>query len=81
MKTNLLNKGHVVFQSWLQGGGIGNVMMGMGTSISWFLVGVEWINGHSGLFVALSAMASLVITIVGAAKAKKYRKENKHNEE
>ena len=51
-------------------------MMATGTITSWFWVGIEWTNDHSGLFVAIAAIVSTVITIMGAMKASSYRKGN-----
>jgi hypothetical protein len=57
-------------------GDTGNLLMGGGALTSWFWVGIEWTNDHSGLFVAIAAIVSTVITIIGAVKAAKYRKEH-----
>ena len=48
--------------------------MAFGTVTSWLWVGVEWMNDHSGLFVAVAAIVSTGITVMGAVKANKYRK-------
>jgi|TARA_R110000744_G_scaffold238073_1_gene355455 hypothetical protein len=53
----------------LQGDGTGNFMMLTGTSFSWFFFGIEWIDDHSGFFIALAAMISTLVTIWGAFKA------------
>ena len=52
----------------------GGVLMAFGTVTSWLWVGVEWMNDHSGLFVAVAAIVSTGITVMGAIKANKYRK-------
>ena len=54
----------------------GALMMATGTVTSWFWVGIEWTNDHSGLFVAIAAIVSTVITVMGAVKASNYRKSN-----
>ena len=54
----------------------GALMMATGTITSWFWVGIEWTNDHSGLFVAIAAIVSTVITVMGAVKASNYRKSN-----
>ena len=54
----------------------GALMMVTGTLTGWFWVGIEWTNDHSGLFVAIAAIVSTVITIMGAMKASNYRKGN-----
>tara|TARA_R110000772_G_scaffold57083_5_gene129552 strand:+ start:1956 stop:2153 length:198 start_codon:yes stop_codon:yes gene_type:complete len=54
----------------------GALMMATGTVTSWFWVGIEWTNDHSGLFVAIAAIVSTVITVMGAIKASNYRKGN-----
>lgn len=69
-----LTKRHPSMDNIVHGGGAGNVLMGAGTITSWFWVGIEWTNDHSGLFVAIAAIVSTVITIIGAMKAAKYRK-------
>lgn len=50
-------------------------MMAIGTVTSWFWVGIEWTNEHSGLFVALAAIVSTLITVLGAIKSNQSRKE------
>mgnify|MGYP003639435959 CR=1 FL=1 len=54
----------------------GALMMATGTLTGWFWVGIEWTNEHSGLFVAIAAIVSTVITVMGAMKASSYRKAN-----
>ena len=54
----------------------GALMMAVGTLTGWFWVGIEWMNDHSGLFVAIAAIVSTVITVMGAIKASNYRKGN-----
>ena len=54
----------------------GALMMATGTVTSWFWVGIEWTNDHSGLFVAIAAIVSTAITVMGAIKANSYRKGN-----
>ena len=54
----------------------GALMMAVGTLTSWFWVGIEWTNDHSGLFVAIAAIVSTAITVMGALKANSYRKGN-----
>ena len=51
-------------------------MMATGTLTGWFWVGIEWTNEHSGLFVAIAAIVSTAITVMGAIKANSYRKAN-----
>ena len=53
----------------------GALMMAIGTVTSWFWVGIEWTNEHSGLFVALAAIVSTLITVLGAIKSNQSRKE------
>tara|TARA_B110000503_G_C6870188_1_gene298325 strand:- start:345 stop:539 length:195 start_codon:yes stop_codon:yes gene_type:complete len=52
----------------------GALMMVTGTVTSWFWVGIEWTNEYSGLFVAIAAIVSTAITVMGALKANSYRK-------
>jgi len=60
----------------LQGYGTGNFMMLTGTSFSWFFFGIEWIDDHSGFFIALAAMISTLVTVWGAIKANGARSKN-----
>ena len=53
----------------------GALMMATGTVTSWFWVGIDWTNEHSGLFVALAAIVSTLITVLGAIKSNQSRKE------
>jgi hypothetical protein len=73
-QINQLTKGQYSMDNLAQSGGTGNLMMATGTVTSWFWVGIDWTNDHSGLFVALAAVVSTVITVIGAVKANKSRK-------
>lgn len=53
----------------LNGDPSGNFVMFTGASFSWFFLGVEWIDDHSGFFLSLAAMISTLVTIWGAFKA------------
>lgn len=59
----------------------GNLMMGTGLSFSWFFFGIEWIDDHSGFFIAMGAMISTIVTIIGAVRASKSRQESERNAE
>jgi len=56
-------------------------MMGTGLSFSWFFFGIEWIDDHSGFFIAMGAMISTIVTIIGAVRASKSRQESERNAE
>lgn len=53
-----------------------NALMVAGTVLSCSLAAVEWIDAHSGFFVAVAAMGSFGISIWGAARAVDKRRKS-----
>ena len=58
----------------------GNMVMVTGASFSWVFLGVEWINEHSGFFLAVGAIISTVVTVWGALRANSERVKTLKND-
>ncbi len=56
----------------------GQVMIKIGALLSYFFLGVEWVDDHSGLFVAVGAMISTGIAIRGGLMDRKDKQEKRN---